>query len=154
MKFKIEKFKYAILPAIILLILPLLAFSQDVVIDPDTGLPVPVFRGGVIAGECLGGYSLIASDFRCFIAHVINLINLLIPVLFGVAFIVFFWGLSKFILGSGKPEEIVKGKSYMFWGIVALFAMVSLRAILDIVANNLLEIGDVKVLPLLRTDVP
>ena len=53
------------------------------------------------------------------------LINLLFPVVGGLALLYFFWGLAKFILAAGDEEAREKGKSIMIWGIVALFIIVS-----------------------------
>lgn len=114
-------------------VVPSLVFSQT------------VFRSGM-AGCITGNYSLIGADFKCTIYRIISLINLLIPIMFGSALIVFFWGLSKFILNSGSPAEVTKGKSYMIWGVLALFVLVSVRAIIGILATNL-EIGNTGVIP-------
>ncbi|MES2213485.1 MAG: hypothetical protein V4473_01430 [Patescibacteria group bacterium] len=91
------------------------------------------------------------SDVRSVITYVLSITNILIPILFSGAFIVFFWGLSKFILNSnGSQAEIQKGKDYMLWGILALFVLVSARTILSLVANDL-GIGNGSVIPFLPT---
>ena len=86
------------------------------------------------------------STFGAFIGYIIGFISLLIPVLFALAFIVFFWGLSKFILNSDGEKEIQNGKTYMFWGILALFILISFRAIISFVSADL-ELGDSRVAP-------
>lgn len=63
-------------------------------------------------------------------------LRLLNPVLFSVAFVVFFWGLSKFILNSGNKDEIEKGKEYMIWSILALFILVSFRVIISLITSD------------------
>ncbi len=85
-------------------------------------------------------------NFKGIVDYVISLIELLVPILSAGAFVVFFWGLSKFILNSGSPAEVTKGKNYMFWGVLALFVLVSARAIISIIASNL-EIGDTGNIP-------
>lgn len=96
-----------------------------------------------------GGFANLGAVLR----YVMEILNLVLPILFAAAFIVFFWGLSKFILNSsGSPADITKGKSYMMWGILALFILVSARAIISM-ATAELEIGDktqnAKILPFL-----
>lgn len=75
------------------------------------------------------------------------------PILFSIAFIVFFWGLSKFILNSDNEEEIRKGKNYMVWGILVLFILISFRAIISFMTNEL-GLGSASVIPTIRTNTP
>lgn len=91
-----------------------------------------------------------SSTFSSVIDEVISVISLAIPLLFALSFLVFFWGVSRFILNSGSTAEIQKGKSYMIWGVVALFILISIRAIIGIVARDL-EIGDSSSIPLIPT---
>jgi hypothetical protein len=52
-----------------------------------------------------------------------RIINLLIPIVFALALLYFFWGLAQYILSSGDPAKQEEGKNKMIWGIVALFVM-------------------------------
>jgi hypothetical protein len=92
-------------------------------------------------------------NFSSVISYLLELINLLIPLLVGVAFIIFFWGLSKFILNSNKPEEIKNGRNKMFWGILMLFVLISFKAIIGLVSNELEIGGKTPVVPTLPTNV-
>lgn len=82
-------------------------------------------------------FDLFNTTFSGVVGEVIAVINILLPILSGLAFIYFFWGLSKFILNSNKPEEIKNGKNKMFWGILALFVLLSYQAIVRWVSNDL-----------------
>ncbi len=64
-------------------------------------------------------------------------IGYLNPILFSLCFVVFFWGLSKFILNSGSKDEIEKGKNYMAWAVLALFILISFRAIITFITSDL-----------------
>ena len=77
------------------------------------------------------------GTFKSVIGYILEVIYLLIPILMGLAFIVFFWGLSKFILNSNKPEELKNGRTYMLWGILALFILFTFTAIIGLVSNEL-----------------
>lgn len=92
------------------------------------------FRSGTVACAPSGG--LIGSDFKCSVYRVIGFLDALNPILFSLSFVVFFWGLSKFVLNSGSKEEIEKGKSYMVWAIFALFVMISFRAIISFFTSD------------------
>lgn len=96
------------------------------------------------------GFNWKSSTFSSVIDELISIIGLAIPLFFALSFLVFFWGLSRFILNPGNATEIQKGKSYMIWGVLALFILISIRAIIGLVATDL-EIGDSSVVPLIPT---
>jgi hypothetical protein len=89
------------------------------------------------------------TTFKSIIIELVGIINILIPILVAFAFIFFFWGLSKFILGSDNKEEIKRGQNYMLWGILALFILFSFRTLITFVINDL-ELGNDA--PFLPTD--
>lgn len=50
-----------------------------------------------------------------------RIVNLVIPIVFALALLGFFWGLVKYIFGAEHDKETAK--KTMLWGIVALFVM-------------------------------
>ena len=71
-----------------------------------------------------------------FIVGLIN--NVLVPVLFAVAFIVFLWGaFDVFILGSNDEEVKEKGKNLMLWGLIGFFVMVSVWGLVNILTGSI-----------------
>ena len=93
-------------------------------------------------------FSLGQSTFKDIIDEILSIINTLIPIIISLAFIVFFWGLSKFILGSNNQADINKGKQYMLWGIIAIFIMLTFKTIISLVATDL-GIGDGTTIPII-----
>lgn len=68
----------------------------------------------------------------------VNLIKTAIPVVAGLALLVFFWGLAKFVLRVGGDEKAVEeGKNLIIWGLIALFVMVSVWGIIGFVQRDL-----------------
>lgn len=63
-----------------------------------------------------------------------GIISSIIPILVALALIYFFWGLIKFILQSGDAKD--DGKKYMLWGIIALFVMISVWGIVNLLAES------------------
>lgn len=60
----------------------------------------------------------------------------------GIALLVFFWGLLKFLLkigGDAKAAE--EGKTFMIWGTVAIFVMISIWGLVRFLQNELLPGG-------------
>lgn len=64
-----------------------------------------------------------------------GIIDLLIPIVFTLALLLFFWGVVKYIWseGSGKGE----GKQIMWWGVIAIFVMSSVWALVYFIGTNL-----------------
>lgn len=76
------------------------------------------------------------SDVGSFIINLIN--NVLVPVLFAVAFIVFLWGaFDTFILGANSEDVKEKGKNLMLWGLIGFFVMVSVWGLVNILTGSI-----------------
>lgn len=76
------------------------------------------------------------SDAGSFIINTIN--NIIVPVLFAVAFIVFLWGaFDTFILGAQKEETRETGKNLMLWGLIGFFVMVSIWGLVNILTGTI-----------------
>ena len=76
------------------------------------------------------------SDAGSFIINTIN--NVLVPVLFALAFIVFLWGaFYTFIYGQGSDESKEKGKSLMLWGLIGFFVMVSIWGLVNLLTGTI-----------------
>ena len=75
------------------------------------------------------------SDVGTLIISIIN--NVLVPVLFAVAFMVFLWGaFDVFILGANNEEVKEKGKNLMLWGLIGFFVMVSIWGLVNILTGS------------------
>ncbi len=70
--------------------------------------------------------------FQDLIGIFVELLGAAIPVIGGLAFLVFLSGVAKFIfrIGGGGEKEVQDGKNLMIWGLVALFILVSFYGIL------------------------
>ncbi len=69
----------------------------------------------------------------------LDIIQILVPILYALALLVFIWGLVKFIfrIGGDSDKAIADGKNLMKWGLVALFIMVSVWGILALFHDDL-----------------
>ncbi len=75
------------------------------------------------------------SDVGTFVITTIN--NVLVPVLFAVAFIVFLYGAFEvFIIGAQNEEVKEKGKNLMLWGLIGFFVMVSIWGLVNILLGT------------------
>ncbi len=77
------------------------------------------------------------SDAGTIVINTIN--NVLVPVLFAVAFIVFLWGaFDTFIVGANNEEVKEKGKNLMLWGLIGFFVMVSIWGLVNILTGTVI----------------
>ena len=75
------------------------------------------------------------SSVGSLIINTIN--NVIVPVLFAIAFIVFLWGaFDAFILGATGGEAKEKGKNLMLWGLIGFFVMVSVWGLVNILTGT------------------
>ena len=80
------------------------------------------------------------SDVGSFIIDTIN--NVIVPVLFAIAFIVFLWGAFKtFILGANSTEVKKEGQNLMLYGLIGFFVMVSIWGLVNILTGSV-DLGD------------
>lgn len=71
--------------------------------------------------------------FRNAVTHIIDPI---IMVFFMMAIIVFVFGIFEFIRGSDNEDSRRKGQKHMIWGIVGLLIMVSVFALINLIADQ------------------
>src|SRR3989344_9407038 len=69
-------------------------------------------------------------NFSEFICIAVDVVQLTITFAASSAVLAFIWGLSKFIFASGNEEKIAEGKLIMRWGLIGLFIMFSIWAIM------------------------
>ena len=71
--------------------------------------------GNFNANQGLGG----------FLTSLKSLMNLIVPILIGIAVIAFLYGVLKFVFNAGNEEARKTGRDVMIWGIVGIVVMVS-----------------------------
>lgn len=78
------------------------------------------------------------TDFKSVINCSIHfLVSKIVPILIGLSFVVFLWGVLRFIQGAGEETAREEGKLFMFWGIIGLFVMISVWALVGILSSSL-----------------
>jgi hypothetical protein len=71
-------------------------------------------------------------SFAGLVGQLVGLINAVIPVLGGIALLIFFWGLVRYIYNSGDAHGHGEGKELIIWGLIALFVLFSVWGIINI----------------------
>jgi hypothetical protein len=70
------------------------------------------------------------------LTQIAGLINLATPIVVALALLYFFWGLAQYVLQQSSEEGKKKGREIMIWGILALFIMVSVWGIINVVRQT------------------
>ncbi len=63
-------------------------------------------------------------------------IQLATTLVVSLSLLAFFWGLAMYIFGAGDTEKRKKGIPLMAWGIVAIFVMLSIVGIINILQGT------------------
>lgn len=66
-----------------------------------------------------------------------SLLDLVVPIVFALALIFFFYGIAQFIRSAGDTKTLESGKNKMIWGIVGLFVMISIWGIIKYLGDSL-----------------
>lgn len=59
-----------------------------------------------------------------------------LPLLIGIAVVAFVYGIIEYFLNPDNEEKRKKGKSFILWGLIALFVMVSFWGIVGVLQNT------------------
>jgi hypothetical protein len=65
-----------------------------------------------------------------------RLISSLIPIVIGIAVLVFLWGLVQFVVADGEEKQ-TKARNTILWGIIILFVMVAIWGLVDLLGETL-----------------
>lgn len=96
---------------------------------------VPTFALALVPALALAQF----GEINDFVNDILGFINdVLIPLLFALALLLFLWGVFYFfIVGRDDDEKRKTGKSYMLWAIIGFVVMVSVFGIVNLIAGGL-----------------
>jgi hypothetical protein len=87
--------------------------------------------GVSIGNTCTGTICALGGN----ILYIIN--DILVPVIFALAFLMFIYGIAKaYIFSGGSEEAVKKGHSLILWGIIGFVVMLSLWGLVNVVGNT------------------
>lgn len=67
------------------------------------------------------------------------LANAIIPFLIGVAVVIAFWGIFKYITAADEAEKRAEGRKTVVWSIIALFIMLAFWGLVLMIKASLFE---------------
>jgi len=68
-----------------------------------------------------------------------TLMKAVVPLLVSLAVVGFVYGIIKYFLNPDNEEKRKEGKSFMFWGLVTLFVIVSIWGLVGILSGTFLD---------------
>jgi hypothetical protein len=54
----------------------------------------------------------------------------IIPLLGAIAFLVFAWGVARYIKSAGSEKEVKDSKNLLIWGVIGLFILIAIWGII------------------------
>lgn len=77
------------------------------------------------------------KDFKGLVGDVTNFVMTLVPILTGLAVLLFAWGAVEYITKAGSGAEVEESKQRMLWGVVGIFVIVAIWGIVALVGNSI-----------------
>lgn len=92
--------------------------------------------GALILGFLLPNVVFAGPNLPAVLGLTLNILQSLVIIVIGAALLVFLWGILRFVISkddAGKED----GRTYMLWGIIALFVMVSVWGLVFVIRGTL-----------------
>lgn len=81
-----------------------------------------------------GGGSI--TSFGGLLNRVNLVLNTIVPFLVGIAVFIVIWGVFKYIASAAEEEKRTEARAFIVWGVVGIFAMVSVWGFVNIMVNS------------------
>lgn len=129
-----KKIQYTFL-FLLLVMLPALVFSADQKGKSPFGTGTgPTFPTTVYNTATACNNNSIQGLLICAISY----LQKLIPLTASLALLYFLWGVFKIIRAQGDMKKMEEGKKTAFWGIIALFVLISIGGLVAFLQHDLL----------------
>lgn len=80
------------------------------------------------------------QDFKGLVGIFLSIISFIIPLIFGLAFLMFLWGITRaWILGGGDEKSVTAGKQIALAGIIGFVVMVGVWGIVALVRDSIIN---------------
>lgn len=81
------------------------------------------------------GAGIQTGNLQAILTFIGTVVRQLIPIIFGLAIVYFFWGLAKYVRSAGDAKAAAEGKSIMIYGVIAIAVMVSIYGLVAWLQN-------------------
>lgn len=77
-----------------------------------------------------------AQTIKTILTEITGILNTVIPILMILGTLIFLWGIITYITAAGDEEKLGKAKTYIIWGLIGLFVMVSVWGLVQVLTNQ------------------
>ena len=77
-----------------------------------------------------------AKNIKDILQVFIDMLGLVVKLLWLLAFVVFIWGIVKFIAAAGNPAKKESARNYIIYGLIGIFVLLSFMGIIKIVGET------------------
>jgi fumarate reductase subunit D len=77
------------------------------------------------------------QTFRDIANIIVGLVSSVIPLIVALALLAFFYGLFRYLWHAGDQKAYEQGRSIMLWGVIALFVMICVYGIVQLIQATL-----------------
>jgi hypothetical protein len=78
------------------------------------------------------------TDFKSFVGLILDLINLAIPLLIGIVFLIFAWKIfDSWVIHADDEKKVESGKQLVVVAVIVFVIMVSVWGIVSLLRNSL-----------------
>ena len=98
------------------------------------------FAGAALAAVWLLPISVWAAvtDFKSLVSSITDeILKPLIPLIIGLAVVVFLWGVLRFIMAAGDQKKREEGRNFIIWGLIGITIMFSIWGLVKILTDTL-----------------
>lgn len=80
--------------------------------------------------------ALAQTTLQAIIQTLINVVNLVVPLLIGIALIVFIWGVIKYITAGGDEAKRTEARNTILYGVIGLFAIIAVWGLVKVLSTT------------------
>ena len=78
------------------------------------------------------------TDFKSLVSNITTgILAPLIPLIIGLAVVVFLWGVLRFIVAAGDVKKREEGRNFIIWGLIGITIMLSIWGLVKILTDTL-----------------
>jgi len=77
-----------------------------------------------------------AQTLGTILQNVSDILNTVIPILMILGTLVFLWGIITYITAAGDEEKLKSARTFIIWGLIGLFVMVSVWGLVQVLNNT------------------
>ena len=78
----------------------------------------------------------LAATVTTLVGKIMDILNVVVPLLIAVAVVIFLFGVVKYITAGGDEEKRKESRNVMIYGIVGLFVMVAVWGLVNVLIST------------------